>query len=277
MAGRGHKPGENVFKFTRRVGDARSLPHERGDDPATPSWPNGQPAELAIALLPAPQLAQEMILQWLRQAAAPCRVTVLDPAHMPSADEGEERYDLVVLCHCLQEDSPEQMLGAIRTVRSKWGSVPLVVVSDIENGRLVVEALRNGVNGYIPTRLPVQVAVAAVKLVLSGGTYSPPLLSNEGLHRAAADDDPLRPPLKPLPEHIAAKLKLSPRECQVLQLMQIGYSNRQIGKQLNISQNTVMVHVRHLMRKLGATNRTQAVFKAGQLIERPRENGNGDT
>ncbi len=274
MAGRGHKPGENVFTFTRRVDDARcALPRERGD---APTLPGGRSDELAIALLPAPQFAQEMILQWLKQAAAPCRVTVLDPAQMPLAEQGEQRYDLVVLCQFLQEGSPEQMLGAIRGVRATWESVPLVVVSDVENSRLVVEALRNGVSGYIPTRLPVQVAVAAVKLVLSGGTYSPPLLSSDGVSRAAAHDAVLRPPLKPLPEQVAAQLKLSPRECQVLQLMQVGYSNRQIGTQLSISQNTVMVHVRHLMRKLGATNRTQAVFKAG-LLERQRNGSNGDS
>lgn len=58
---------------------------------------------------------------------------------------------------------------------------------------------------------------------------------------------------------------LSARERSVLQLMAEGYSNQQIAEHLILSLHTVKLHVKHLLAKLGATNRTQAVARARAL------------
>ncbi len=58
---------------------------------------------------------------------------------------------------------------------------------------------------------------------------------------------------------------LSARECSVLQLIAEGYSNQQIAEHLILSLHTVKLHVKHLLAKLGATNRTQAVAHARAL------------
>ena len=55
-------------------------------------------------------------------------------------------------------------------------------------------------------------------------------------------------------------VSLTPRERGVLEELQLGYSNKVIARNLGLSENTVKMHVQHLMRKLGARTRTEAVF-----------------
>lgn len=232
MARRGHRPEDNVFSLAV---------HRPEPSPGT--------GGLVIALMSAPPLAQEFIVHWLRQVAVPCRFTVIDDPGDRSAVP--ERLDLVVIGHCLHSGPAAGLLDTVRALSDL--PAPLVVLAGGEDDSLMAEALRLGVRGYIPTRLPLPVAVAAIKLVLSGGTYAPP---QQGLPPASLEAHPAG----------IARLNLSPRETEVLHLLQLGRSNRQIAAELGISENTVMVHVRHLLRKLGVTNRNQAVYKATRLL-----------
>ena len=59
---------------------------------------------------------------------------------------------------------------------------------------------------------------------------------------------------------------LSPRQLQVLRLLQQGKQNKTIAYELNMCESTVKVHVRHIMRKLHARNRTQVVIQTQQMI-----------
>lgn len=257
MARRGRRPEDNVFPFdAARRHDFR---------PAAP--PEASPMEtgLAIALLSAPQLAQELIVHWLKQVASPCSVTIVHgPAELFALPM---RFDLIVVGHCLHPGPSEQLLDTVQALRGV--PTPLVVLAGSEDSQLVGEALRYGVRGYIPTRLPLPVAVAAIKLVLSGGTYAPPIMPSDlpcAAELALAQPPTAIPDSPPPPAAAVDRLKLSPREGQVLRLLRVGCSNRQIAGELAISENTVMVHVRHLLRKLGVTNRTQAVYKASKVM-----------
>lgn len=218
-------------------------------DKVVPLVPPRRAADLTVALLAAPPLAQELIIHWLKQVAGSCQVVVSEAADLLATPLG---FDLVVLGHCLDGGAPATLLPLIQSLRGL--PVPLVVVAGSDDSRLIGEALRHGVRGYIPTRLPLPVAVAAIKLVLSGGTYAPPTRIPE------------LPPLLAPPAATTPRPKLSSREGEVLRLLRSGCSNRQIAAGLGISENTVMVHMRHLLRKLGATNRTQAVYKAMRLL-----------
>jgi DNA-binding NarL/FixJ family response regulator len=63
------------------------------------------------------------------------------------------------------------------------------------------------------------------------------------------------------------KIELSPRQKQVLQLLWQGETNRAIGQRLGVSESAVNVHIRNLMKMLGARNRTQVVLLTKQLLE----------
>jgi DNA-binding NarL/FixJ family response regulator len=225
------------------------------EDKVVPISAARRPAELAVAMLSAPQLAQDLIGHWLRQVAGSCQLVVAgDAAELRAMQAGcdRPRFDLVVIGHCLHPGRPELLFDQLRALEGL--PVPVVVLAGDDDGQLIGEALRHGVRGYIPTRLPLPVAVAALRLVLSGGTYAPPIFT------ATA------PPPPGLPPAALERLQLSPRETEVLRLLRLGCSNRQIAVKLGISENTVMVHMRHLLRKLGATNRAQAVYKAARML-----------
>ncbi|HSG33270.1 MAG TPA: response regulator transcription factor [Sphingomonadaceae bacterium] len=66
-------------------------------------------------------------------------------------------------------------------------------------------------------------------------------------------------------EAALAYLGISVRECEVLELLAAGYSNKLIARRLEISPNTVKTHVARLFEKLEATSRTQAIAKAREL------------
>ena len=122
-------------------------------------------------------------------------------------------------------------------------SVPVVIMSDIDDANHIMRALKGGARGYIPTSLPFNVAVEAVRLVEAGGTFVP--ASSFELDRDRSGTTP-----KP------ADL-LTERQMMVAEALCQGLANKQIAYELRMSEHTVKVHLRHIMRKLKARNRTE--------------------
>jgi DNA-binding NarL/FixJ family response regulator len=102
--------------------------------------------------------------------------------------------------------------------------------------------------------------IAALRLVLSGGIYLPPLLNQGGSggprlafgrsgRNGAADS--------------GSERKLTPRQQEVLQCLARGQSNKEIAYQLGLSQGTVKIHIAAIFRAFKVRNRTQAVIAAG--------------
>ncbi|WP_247895206.1 response regulator transcription factor [Azospirillum brasilense] len=166
----------------------------------------------------------------------------------------------VVLCNVVSLTPPNgNVLATLRDVAGAFGGTPLVVLSDGEEADLPLEASRLGVQGCLPTNVGLAVAQEALRLVASGGTFFPsPFLHRMMQRREATEDDP------PAPSGAAA---LTARQRGVLQRLREGKSNRVIAQELGISENTTKVHVRGILRALGASNRAEAVRKAWQSAE----------
>lgn len=126
---------------------------------------------------------------------------------------------------------------------STAANIPIVVMSDIEDANYVMRALKAGARGYIPTSLPFNVAVEAVRLVEAGGTFVP--ASSLELSRNKKD----------APQHSVELL--TERQMMVVGALCRGMANKRIAFELNMSEHTVKVHLRHIMRKLKARNRTE--------------------
>lgn len=228
---------------------------------------------LEVGVVGGTRLALEMTEQWLRRISPRCCVHhCTEPAGLFQQAEAHPGLDIVILADYLHSTEAESLVDTASAIRDRLPTVPMVVVTGAEDSGLIYSALCHGIRGYIPIRLPVELAVAAVKLVLLGGTFAPPL----GGHGAFDVPGSGRGPTVALedvvgddrvPSTSLEQVRLSPREQEVLNLLQVGSSNRQIATRLRISENTVMVHVRHLMRKLGATNRTQAVCRINDLLK----------
>lgn len=146
--------------------------------------------------------------------------------------------------------------NGLMTLRNAAPSVPIIVVSATEDAGTVREAITCGASGFIPKSLAKDEMVAAVRLVLAGGVYTPPL-SRAGAGRQAIRVDPK------LAESIS---QLSHQQRIVLQMLASGRPNKQIAYELNIVESTVKAHVSAILRKLKVHSRTQAVIKAGKIL-----------
>lgn len=153
---------------------------------------------------------------------------------------------------------------ALQWLTLRFASVPVVVLSEAEDAEEVSDLLASGVRGYFPTSANPEVAFAAVRLVYAGGTYIPahlfqkivgreaPRLSTQSVRRA----------------DLPAVADLTPREAMVAALLRDGKPNKVIAAELKMQESTVKVHVRNIMRKLRARNRTQAALAASHMFAR---------
>ncbi|RDI59968.1 response regulator transcription factor [Microvirga subterranea] len=198
---------------------------------------------------------------------------------------------LIVLKARTHRSERETLVADIRTVARHFPKVPVVAITGWDDAVSVGMAASAGAQGVIPLTASLKIAVAALQLVLAGGTYYPqPVLDNGKLNASIRDTEPtpFPPPLErrpaDLPNAIASfrttngqgasdhmMVAFTAREADVLAALQRGRSNKWIAHHLNLSENTVKVHIRHIMRKLRATNRTEAVVLSQQWLSEPQE------
>jgi DNA-binding NarL/FixJ family response regulator len=230
--------------------------------------------------------SQECLVQAIHSALPYTPVTGISaPAELDHIDS----IALVLMRLQAQSVSAIQMASQTRAIAQYCPNTPIVMLSMCMNAVTLSEAIALGVRGIIPVTTSFNVAIAALQLVLAGGTYYP-YLDSEDLHSTLDARDPVEPILEPsepliLP-HVAARHYLTvversegpsetdagdagviftAREMEVLEALQKGWSNKWIAHSLRISENTIKVHVQRIMRKLHATNRTEAVVRHRQL------------
>jgi DNA-binding NarL/FixJ family response regulator len=163
---------------------------------------------------------------------------------------------VVLNTHGASLHTPEAA-GDIAIVRELSPSAFLIVLSTLDDASEVSVAMQLGARGYLPTSLPFREAVGAIRLVGAGGTYVPAsVLTTRSTERSAISNSPAG--------GNGNTLDLSPRQRQVLRLLLQGKQNKIIAYELNICESTVKVHVRTIMRKLKARNRTEVVFLIGE-------------
>ena len=147
-------------------------------------------------------------------------------------------------------------LAAVERFGQEAPGVPVVIVSAHEEPTEVRRALSLGAVGYIPKSTPAGVMVDALRLVLSGGVYVPPLMLGalQADGRAASRESGQRTQ--------ASGEQLTERQVDVLALIAMGKSNKVIARELDLSEKTVKAHITAVFRVLGVINRTQAALEA---------------
>jgi len=143
-------------------------------------------------------------------------------------------------------------LAMLEKLRADQPTLPIVVVSALEDPGTVRAALARGAMGFIPKSSSNEVMLNALRLVLSGGRYLPPeILSGDG--SAAA------------PPSSMDQVHLTDRQREVLALMVQGKSNKHICRELGLAEATVKIHVTAILRALRVTSRAQAIVVVNQL------------
>jgi DNA-binding NarL/FixJ family response regulator len=142
-----------------------------------------------------------------------------------------------------------QGFSGLLALRGEFPDRRIVVVSAAEDAETVRRALAFGAAGFIPKSAPLDVLMEALSTVLDGGVWTPPGFGPE------ADDEAVR-----------RFGSLTPAQLRILMSMRKGLLNKQIAYDMGISEATVKSHVTMIFRKLGVTNRTQAVVAAEPLL-----------
>ncbi|WP_174614282.1 response regulator [Virgibacillus ihumii] len=139
----------------------------------------------------------------------------------------------------------------------------IIILSIHDDESYVTHALKTGAQGYLLKEMDSDSLIEAIKVVSEGGSYLHPKvthnlvqeyrrLAQENMSRAAENNLEYRKPL-----HL-----LTRRECEVLQLLADGKSNRAVAESLYISEKTVKNHVSNILQKMNVNDRTQAVVSA---------------
>lgn len=172
------------------------------------------------------------------------------------AHENKDRLDLILL------DLMMPGLNGISDLKQYVDSlppVPVVIVSGSRQRSTIRAAIESGAKGYILKSSNGEILKHVLPLVLSGELYIPA--------QAVASEEIGEFEGSPLEEnsdfHPDFK-SLTPRETQVLKLLTLGYSNKEIARSLGMLEGTVKVHVKSIMKKLGVNNRTQAAIAANR-------------
>jgi DNA-binding NarL/FixJ family response regulator len=169
-----------------------------------------------------------------------------------------EHSCLAVILLCLQDrkQTDLQIEYELSLLANNRMDVPIVIISDAEDMEHVVSGLEGGARGYIPTSVTLEVAVGAMHLVEAGGTFAPAtsLISWKRMGDSAAAQN----------GHL--KDLFTARQAAVLRALRQGKANKQIAYDLNMREGTVKVHIRNIMRKLKAKNRTEVAILANGLF-----------
>jgi DNA-binding NarL/FixJ family response regulator len=125
-------------------------------------------------------------------------------------------------------------------IRGEFPQARIIMLTTSDSDGEIQRALRAGASAYILKSMPKDELLAVVRSVHAGRKYVPPEIAAR------------------LAEHLGEE-DLTARELEVLRLIRDGYRNKQIAGQLSIAETTVNFHIKNLVDKLGANDRTHAV------------------
>jgi two-component system, NarL family, nitrate/nitrite response regulator NarL len=140
-------------------------------------------------------------------------------------------------------------LQALSEFGRKRPDLPVIVLSSSEDPRDVRRALASGALGYIPKSASQHVLLSAIRLVLNGDLYVPPLILDEKINATV--------PRTTGTEGASNRL-LTARQIEILTLLSEGKPNKTIAATLALSEKTVKTHITAIFKALNVVNRTQA-------------------
>jgi len=193
--------------------------------------------------------ALELVIRGTFPNAAVTKATSIETARA-ALDSGGP-FDLVLLD--LSMPGTRGLEGVIE-LRTRYPKLPIVVVSALEDARIIHEVMQCGVAGFISKSTRGGDLSRALKDVMEGmvvmpAGYQPPVAASG----SAASD-------------LAARIAtLTPQQVRVLQMLRQGLLNKQIAYDLGVGETTVKAHVSEILRKLKVASRTQAVIEAAKI------------
>lgn len=198
------------------------------------------------------------------------RILSFEPAFdvVAEADDGRDAKEIVEKYNpdivLMDINMPETNgIEATKELLQNNPDLKVIILSIHDDENYVTHALQSGAQGYLLKEMDTDSLMEAIKVVHDGGSYLHPKVTHNLVqeYRRLAKNSQTRNSIADIeyrkPLHLLTK-----RECQVLQLLSEGQSNRKIAETLVISEKTVKNHVSNILQKMNVNDRTQAVVTA---------------
>jgi DNA-binding NarL/FixJ family response regulator len=205
-----------------------------------------------IAVIEARTFLQECIRRSARSALP---LPILTYSTVFELEQQRSPASPAIVILSLTEAGSEAVMNTLTKLTELFPGTPVILLADKSDPELALAAIRHGARGYIPFTMAFDIAVKAMRFVLAGGTYMPmDCFLAEGWSDAATAQR------SPSPQAVTS------RELAVVRAIQEGKSNKVIAYHLNMCESTVKAHLRNIMKKLKAKNRTDVAIKARTLL-----------
>jgi DNA-binding NarL/FixJ family response regulator len=220
------------------------------------------------------QLMRLVIVDDHELARASLQNMLLDEPGIEVVGEAANGREALSLCSRLRPNlvlmdvrMPEMDgLAATREIKRRFPKISVLMLTMHENPDYLLEALKAGAAGYVLKDAPHEVVIEALRQVREGESPLDTKLAALLLRRLAAESERRGFLLGSEDRQGGSPAQvLTRRELEVLGLMKLGKSNREIAEELVISQGTAKNHVEHIIAKLGVSDRTQAVVRGLEL------------
>jgi two-component system nitrate/nitrite response regulator NarL len=192
---------------------------------------------------------------------------------------GDETFDqtseLPILCLVYADQMAEDLNGTVERLKARWPSARVVLLIERIEPAAMMQAIQAGLDGLCSTAMKRESLIKALDLVMLGETFIPAALAlsltdEAGRLRQARPDGAVIAGLA----SAAIAGKLSKREAQILHCLTQGASSKHIARELGVAEATVKVHLKAVLRKVKAANRTQAAMWAQQHMNLAAHGGN---
>jgi DNA-binding NarL/FixJ family response regulator len=183
----------------------------------------------------------------------------LDDIQITTTERGEEvlsilgKEDIDIIILDLFMPGGYGGFGLIGLLHERYPSLPIIVLSASENSTHIRKCFELGVTGFVTKSAPKEALIEAIAKALEGERYVPKYLI-ESVAEVARVFDEVDSGVN---VEIIAEL-ITDRQFDILSCISRGHSNKQIARELELSENTVKVHVSAMLKSLGLSNRTQA-------------------
>ena len=215
------------------------------------------PQELpALVIIDPRTLFRECIARCLEQLWLGELIVVAVPSVKAWQEIADKVPASLILLGVSGKESGDKLHEELKALAGAPNPVPAVVMSDTEDLDHILGSLEHGARGYISANLSFNIAVEAMRFVKAGGTFVP---ANSLLMAQRSS-----PQMQDQPK--AATEFFTSRQAAVIEALRMGKPNKSIAYELNMCESTVKVHVRNIMKKLKAKNRTQVAFIANKML-----------
>jgi DNA-binding NarL/FixJ family response regulator len=249
-------------------------------------------ARSSVAIIDAKELRRASITSlfepWARAENLRLTSFALEQAH--EALQADTDVRMLIFNIGGESIAQRENLQQLKVLRALVSKVPLVVISDKDDANDITAAFTAGVQGFINSAMPSVLAFQTLSFILNGGSYFPP----SAMHQHPAQPRPAEPPVgsssdpESKSKHSAQAtnggglsqndvgchpVSLTARQLEVLNHLRLGESNKMIARRLGMTEGTVKVHVRQMMRKCQVSNRTQLAVGGATVVK----SSEGDT